>query len=227
MVATDQGIADLCCGIYAYPGEPSVGWSHYEPGGGLTGVCFGVVQADDEDLVIFRGTDNFAEWLDDFDFIAKPTLHSTLNEVHDGFLIGMPGAYTKIKALRRPSKPMRVGGHSLGASRANVLCGLAILDGDVPSGRVVFGEPFTGFASFSDMLSPIPWQSSYCNGDDDGHDLITEVPFPIPPRWPWVRPSPLIHVSQSPPATDHSAFRYHHMQLYRAAPGKRNEGTGG
>lgn len=192
-------------------------WSYFQLGSGFDGVCFGVVQTDESDDVTFRGTADLAEWIDDFDFVEAPIVDPKLGEVHSGFLVGMPDAWQTIKSIRRPGKRLRLYGHSLGASRANVCAGLAILDGDIPDARVVFGEPYTGFASFCNVLKPIRLSASCCNGDEYGHDLVCEIPFPIPPKWPWVRPTSLLHVSESPDPNEHSMFRYHHIQLYDEA----------
>lgn len=219
--ATDQVMADLCCGIYNYPDGNPVAWDAFELGSGTDVVCFGVKYTDDEDLIIFRGTADQAEWFDDFDFVSRPEHDINIGDVHAGFLVGMPEAWEKIKAVRRPGKLMRVGGHSLGAARASVCCALAIREGDTPAGRVVFGEPFPGYQSLCDILAPIPWQSSYCNGDAKGHDLITDVPF-VTLLHPYRRPTPLTHLEVSPAGDDPwLVFRYHHAQLYRDAPGKR------
>ena len=220
---TDQDIADLCCGIYAYPGEAPIAWDYLSEASGFTGVRFGVKYFNNADVFIFRGTYDSAEWTVDLDFIVSPKVDSRLGQVHDGFLLFMPETWVKAKTLRRPGKKLWAGGHSLGAARADVFCGLAILDGDVPTGRVVFGEPYPGFASFCDLLKPIPWQSSYCNEDEGGHDLVTDSPIPSPPRLPFRRPTPLIHLYQAPALGDNGVARYHHMQLYRSAPGKRTK----
>jgi hypothetical protein len=207
----------LCRGTYALFGDPAVAWSYFEPGVGTEGVCFGIVQTDESDDVTFRGTADLAEWFDDFDFVAAPTVNPKLGDVHDGFLLGMPEAWQIIKSKRRPGKLLRLYGHSLGSSRANVCCKMAILDGDVPDARVVCGEPYTGFASFCAGMESIRLSASLCNGDAYGHDLVCEVPFPLPPRWPWIRQTPLLHVSAAPNPDEHSAFRYHHIQLYDQA----------
>lgn len=211
---TDVDLVELCQATYAPPGS-SVAWDHFEPGAGSTGVCWGLKYFRDADVVAFRGTADLPEWFDDFDFVAAPTKHPQLNDVHAGFLIGMDDAWARIRSLRRPWADLVFTGHSLGADRADVACGLAILDGDIPAARVVFGEPYPGFASFCSLLAPIRRQASYCNGDGLGHDMVTEVPFPIRPVWPYARPTPLTSVSASPtdPA-DLDAFRYHHIQLY-------------
>lgn len=206
----------LCRGTYAIPGDPAVAWSYFQPGVGSSGACFGITQTDESDDVTFRGTIDLPEWIDDFDFVSAPTV-SNIGEVHAGFLVGMPEAWSVIKSKRRPDKPLRLYGHSLGAARASVCAKLAILDGDIPDARVVCGEPYTGFASFWNGMDVIRLRASLCNGDEYGHDLICEIPFPIPPKWPWVRGMPLLHVSASPDPDEHSMFRYHHITLYDEA----------
>jgi hypothetical protein len=209
---SDFDFARLCNGIYAYAGDVPVQWDHYS----IEEVFWAYKRLGADDVIIFRGSVTFADWLDDFDFVSNPFAHSELGDVHRGFLVGMPDAWTRIKAVLRPGAPLHVAGHSLGAARATVCAALAINDGIIPQSRVVFGEPQPGFQSFAQKLAPIPHQASYCNGDKDGHDLITEVPFSLP-AWPYVHPTPLTQVSATPdPAIREKwrAFAYHHCPLY-------------
>lgn len=209
----------LCQGIYDYIGDPPPAWSYHHPGVGTDGVCVGGIEIDDSYFVVFRGTADFDEWIDDFDFVAHPQTDPKLGEVHAGFLVGMPEAWELLKAAAiPPGRKLVFTGHSLGAARADVACAMAILDGIMPDARVVAGEPFPGFQSLCDPIKAIRFQASLCNGDAQGHDLITNVPFPKRPFWPYTRPTPLLHVSESPsPGDSWDAFRYHHIQLYNTA----------
>jgi hypothetical protein len=99
------------------------------------------------------------------------------------------------------------------------LCGLSIVAGIVPAGRVVFGEPRPGFQELAHLLASIPESRSYRNGNFASfeHDLITDVPVRIGPLQ-YVHPTRLIEVSALPPADDEwGIFSYHHMQLYAQA----------
>lgn len=210
--------AQLVNASYAYPGDPPYAWDHWEPRtpDGLT-VAFGYAALSDCDAIVFPGTSNPMEWLIDFDFVLKPRTHADLGDVHFGFLVGMELAWLKIEKLLRPSKPLYLLGHSLGAARADVACGFAIRAGVMPEGRIVFGEPYPGFASFCVPLMPIKVQASYCNGDARGHDIVTNVPLRLPPKWAYTRPTPLISVSASPSLQDEAEMgdaAYHHMPLY-------------
>lgn len=213
--------AQLCSDSYAYPGAPPRQWTHWEgrsvnPNDGGT-VAFGYQQYPTEDVFVFPGTSDFGEWMDDFDFVSRPIIHADLGDVHYGFLIGMEEAWTKIAKLWRRGVPGSFLGHSLGAARASVACALAMRAGVLPAARIVFGEPQPGFESFCKILRAIPRQESYCNGDRNGHDLVTDVPFTIPPLWTYSRPIPLTSVSASPGADIRGrwgAFAYHHCPLY-------------
>ena len=103
---TDQDIADLCCGIYAYPGEAPTAWDYLSEASGFTGVRFGVKYFNNADVFIFRGTYDSAEWTVDLDFIVSPKVDSRLGQVHDGFLLFMPETWVKAKTLRRPGKQL-------------------------------------------------------------------------------------------------------------------------
>jgi hypothetical protein len=112
--------------------------------------------------------------------------------------------------------PLFVAGHSLGAGRASILCGLAVVAGLVPVGRVVFGEPRPGFQKLADLIVSIGESRSYRNGKPGTfeHDLVTDVPYRIGP-YQYMHPTSLLDVSALPPPLDEwGIFSYHHMLLY-------------
>jgi hypothetical protein len=129
----------------------------------------------------------------------------------------MPDAWQVIQA--RVGAKVVVAGHSLGAARAAVLCGLMRADGCKALARCVFGEPLPGMSVLAALISDIPGRS-YCNGDAHHHDVVTDVPF-ILPLLKWVRASPLIHVTAEPNQTAvdllGELFSFHHAPLYRQA----------
>ncbi|SIO38681.1 Lipase (class 3) [Bradyrhizobium erythrophlei] len=87
-------------------------------------------------------------------------------------------------------QPVIVTGHSLGAARAAVMCGLMVADGAAPAARVVFGEPKPGLMDFAERIKDVPARS-YRNGDALHHDLVTDVPFSFPPLQ-YVHPTPIV-----------------------------------
>jgi hypothetical protein len=151
--------------------------------------------------------------------LATAFEHETLGPIHQGFGLGMDRCWARIKAQTKG--PWIVGGHSLGAGRADVLTGLMVEDGCPPLARVVFGEPKPGFKRLADYISGIPGRS-YRNGNPQHHDLVTDVPLTFPPE-EYVHPTPLIEVDCEPDAAvveRWGAFRYHHMPLYAGALAK-------
>lgn len=210
---SDAEIASLCAGIY----DPKAGLflAHYDDGTDADGVCWGVHEADDASVVVFRGSVSVLDWMRDFNAWADPFHHDDLGPVHPGFLSGVRTVERELLTLVPKDQPIVVAGHSLGAARASVLSGLLTIDKRPPVARVVFGEPRPGFQQLADILKSVPGRS-YRNGDGRDHDLITDVPFAIPPLEAYVHPTPLTDVS-APPAgvfASYGMFAYHHIELY-------------
>src|SRR5579859_421945 len=137
---TDHDLAQIQLAIYAdAPPSPDY-WSHL----GTGDMVYGIRRAEyaehgSVDVICFRGSVTFKDWLLDFAAFADPFIHSGLGPVHPGFYAGMDIAWQQIRAISRA--PRIVIGHSLGAARAAVLTGLMVLDGQAPVQRVVWGEP--------------------------------------------------------------------------------------
>jgi hypothetical protein len=217
-IPPDRDIAALCLGIYA--GTSAVAWNHFDSGEDSDQICWGVKVVDGCDIVVLRGSITFVDWQRDFDVWANPFGHAKIGPVHPGFLLGLDQVLQEYQAFRGSgTNKLVVAGHSLGAGRASILCGLAIVAGLVPAGRVVFGEPCPGFPPLAQLLSSIPDSRSYRNGKFGtfAHDLITDVPVNVGPLQ-YVHPTPLIDVEALPPPEDlWGVFSFHHMQLYAQA----------
>ncbi len=89
MPITDKDVADLCLGIYAYPGSPPVTWDRFDDGEDSDQICWGVKIIDGCDILVFRGSATFEDWRRDFDVWANPFVHSKIGPVHPGFLLGL------------------------------------------------------------------------------------------------------------------------------------------
>jgi hypothetical protein len=209
-VISDKDLATLCGAIYAGSADA---WDHFDPGADDDAVCWALKKLDGYDAVVFRGSDTFKDWIRDLRAAPIPT---RLGQVHAGFYAGMEKTWAEIRAMQ--SQPLIVTGHSLGAARAGVLCGLAILDGTTPAARVVFGEPKPGFADLAKITDAAPGRS-YRNGDHRHHDVVTDVPFSFPP-FEYVHPTPIIPVTDVPTGDIFARlglFAWHHIAHYEAA----------
>ena len=209
MIPSDALCASLCEATYS-PTASIEQWDHFDPGL-IDGVCWGLKRIDGFDIIALRGSAIFQDWVRDLR--AGPML-TRIGHVHEGFHQGMEQAWTDIRGVLK--QPVIITGHSLGAARASILTALMIVDGTIPVARVVFGEPKPGFADHAKIVVSVPGRS-YRNGDGIHHDLVTDVPFSFPPL-EYTRASPIIPVSDPPPADDQwGAFSYHHIQLYFGA----------
>ena len=190
-------------------------WDHQIP---VNGAYAAIKRVAGIDYVMFRGSCTFMDWVEDFADAAIPYNDPLLGPVH-------PGARTAVLEIKDPIDDL-VGehvvfvGHSLGALHAGIAAGYRVKAGKPVDGLVLFGEPRPGGPELSAILKNIPIQS-YRNADGNGHDRVTDVPFPIPniAQYDHLR-EPLIDCCRSPAALDPwGFFRYHHLKLYSLAFG--------
>jgi hypothetical protein len=208
MQPTDADLARLCAAIYGR--APVVEWDHFDQGDD-DGVCWAVKSLPGFDVVVFRGSAIFEDWIRDFR--AAP-VRTRVGHVHAGFYAGLEHVLGDLRPIL--SQPAILTGHSLGAARASIVTALLVADGIAPASRIVFGEPKPGFADFGAIVAGVAGRS-YRNGDELHHDLVTDVPFTVPP-FAYTRPTPIIPVRAEPPPDDRwGAFSYHHIELYEAA----------
>lgn len=205
---TNLRAAQLCAAIYTTPTDFPI----YDAGED-DGVCWALSREDDVDVVVLRGSVTFRDWLRDFLAVANPYASRRLGPVHAGFYLGLDNAWTDIKPMLRKGAPLVLTGHSLGAARASILTGVAILDSMPPAARIVFGEPKPGFQQLGDFIGPVPaW--SFRNGNGSHHDLVTDVPFTLPPV-DYVHPTKLFSVCAEPePIHELGIFAWHSIALY-------------
>lgn len=208
---TDRDLARIQAGVYERNDESHIGWDDFERGDGDSGICWGCKVVGGVSVIALRGSVTFVDWIRDLWAFAPPFQHGVLGPVHPGFFCGMAVAWDQIR--KRTKGPRVVIGHSLGAARAAVLCGLMVLDHEIPLARVVWGEPKPGFRKLADLIRSIPGRS-YRNGDGGRHhDLVTDVPLSFPPE-EYVRCGKLIDVQQVPTDWSWGMFSWHSMSLY-------------
>jgi hypothetical protein len=213
---SNTDLINLCAQIYS----DDIGakdWDHLDLGVD-DGVFWAVKKFTDCIAIVFRGSTTVGDWI--HDFLAAPVL-TELGWVHGGFYLGTDKMWSELRTMLTPGVPVAVAGHSLGASHANICCGHMIKAGIIPAKRVVVGEPKPGMQDFCGKLKVIPSSLSFVNGSGHRHDLVTDVPFSIPPALPFTRPTPLIPVTAMPTGNvwerDVDPFAWHHVQLYQAA----------
>lgn len=214
---TDAQIASQLSALYDYTKSPSdtMPFDYLDSGVGPRGICWALKRVDGVDYVLFRGSATPWDWFKDLLAVADPYIHESFGAVHQGFALGMDRCWRDIKA--HTTGPYVVAGHSLGAARATYLCGLMLESMVMPLRRVVFGEPKVGFQMFSDIVAVVP-AKSYRNGDDEHHDLVTDVPFRIPPFLLYTHPTPLTNVCCQPETgSRRDLFAWHHMGMYEQA----------
>jgi hypothetical protein len=215
---SDTEIAQLLVNLYSGP----AGFDFYESGAGDSGICWALKCTPEADVVLLRGSKTLQDWFRDLIALASPWHHPVFGPVHPGFSIGMDRACDEIMSHLRELVPVIICGHSLGAGRAAILTALMIERGELPLARVAFGEPKPGFQQLADYIAKVPGRS-YRNGAGVHHDMVTDVPFKIPPEL-YERPTPLIDVSEPPAsvlAIEFDPFAFHHMPLYAAALAKQ------
>ena len=206
---TDRDLANIMVGCYAYDGVAyPFDILHTE-----NDVYVGIKHFPDVDVVCFRGSVTFEDWVRDAIAVAPPCEHCVLGPIHEGASLGIENVWKFFRPNLRPG--FAVIGHSLGAMRADIFSGFAVVDGCTPSLYVRWGEPRPGFQKLADILKDVPGRS-YRNIGRHGHDYVTDVPFEFGP-FQYVHPQPLLDVTAEPASDDHGTFAYHHMPLYRDA----------
>lgn len=109
--------------------------------------------------------------------------------------------------------PIYIIGHSLGAAEASLYAWSRINRRLPVAGVYLFGCPRPGNSVISTTLSRVPVRS-VCNG----RDLVTRVPFDLPPLESYANAAPFEMGNAPPPAGDTwGLFAWHHSELYAQA----------
>jgi hypothetical protein len=211
---SDLTLANLCAALY----HTDENWMHYDDGADSDGVCWAVKDIGDISVIVLRGSVVAEDWRRDFQAFVSPFSHDDLGPVHPGFLSGMRTVQREVDELIPiGGNKIIITGHSLGAARASILTGLLQLTtrrSDVIR-RVVFGEPRPGFQHLADIVSEVSGVS-YRNVANGSHDVVTDVPFSVPPE-NYVHPTPLTDASAAPDGdlvNKWGPFALHHIGLY-------------
>ena len=206
---TDKDLAQLQLGIY---GTIPIAWDYITPL--MDRVVWAAKLASDGVTdIVFRGSKNLTDWLCDVNTLSTVNVPG-MGRVHPGFYDSMEWVWSDIQV--RTQAPRRFSGHSLGAARATILTGIAVLDKQAPVARVCWGEPKSGFAELAALIGSVPARS-YRNGDSRGsrhHDPVTDVPCFLP-NYEYVHAATLTDVCVPPVGKpEWDLLAYHNMGLY-------------
>ncbi len=179
--------ARLVVSLYDYADGEQFAWDHQATVSNDAGVFYGLKRVGGITYVVFRGTDTPIDFVRDAE--AYTAYDPDLGSVYAGFLRDMRATASYI--LSRCYDPLVVVGHSLGAMRANVFCGLAKIKGAEIIRRVTFGEPWGCGQHLANLIADIP-AAAYCAISGEDRDPVTELPPQIGPIFDYFRPSPLI-----------------------------------
>lgn len=116
--------ARLCRGIYAYPSDPPTAWDRRSS---TAGIEWGIKFDGRRAFVVFRGSESILDWLRDLVGFAPSVDAGDFGQMWGGFLIGMEYAWADIAPLVKGRDELVITGHSLGAARADVAAGYALL----------------------------------------------------------------------------------------------------
>ena len=211
---TTEQICDQYSWLYTSLSVPGSTWDHLI---NVDGAYAGIKRVGDTDYVMFRGSTTFIDWIEDFAHFALPYPDPVLGGVHPGFRLGVIAVKDQIDALVG-DKVVCVG-HSLGAGHAQLYAGYRLVGSKPVEQIVVFGSPRPGCSILSHLLAPVPL-TSYRNTDDEGFDMVTKVPFSVPPMINYMQARGFTDVKSTPNPNDPwLVFKYHHFGLYCKALG--------
>lgn len=123
-------------------------------------------------IMSFRGTDNFKEWLSDFDIYPLQELKTIHQGFYDGWIFFKTIIDKYIKSY--DGRPLFTTGHSRGAALA-VLCARHLAKNREVSGlsNIVYGCPRIGDKKFRDEYNKLPIDTTRV---ENGYDIIIGAP---------------------------------------------------
>lgn len=114
----------LCRGVYAYPGDEPIVWDRRQC---TAGVEWGIKFEGQRAYVVFEGSRAILDWIRDLIGFAPSVNHALFGPMWGGFVIGMEYVWADIKPLVANIDEIIFTGHSLGAARADIAAGYAII----------------------------------------------------------------------------------------------------
>jgi hypothetical protein len=177
IIPTDVELVDYAAATYAPGGTPFIN----DLG---SSVCVYLsTRPDGLNIIAIEGTHNVYGWV--LDFLAtrmtdqEGVNHPTLGFVHSGFYLAARSMIDRLDAVAAKG-PYAICGHSLGAALALLLGGMLIDDGVPPVKIGAFAPPRVGGSQFVKVVTSVPF-CAYAFGDDP----VPNIPFTIPPDFPY------------------------------------------
>ncbi len=205
----DRELARVARALYNYDERtPDDYFNHLLPhDGGYVGVKDA---GNGETVECWRGSTTLIDWIEDFR--ALPEYDAELGgTLHSGFSRGVNSVAAALDKVS--PHPTYVIGHSLGGGHAAIRAARLIVRGRVPLKTTLWGCPRPGFQRLADILARHP-VNSYRNRDD----MVTKVPFYVPPNLLYVDAAPFLQTDVAPAAFDlWGPLRDHHFYLYNTA----------
>jgi hypothetical protein len=133
-----------------------------------------IVSVDDATVVVFRGTDDLADWFTNLDVHSCSTVHGAF---HRGFYNAYESLKSQIVDPLTEASPANlwITGHSLGGALA-VVCAYDLIDNHTLDvrGVITFGQPMIARNTAADYLDEL-LEGRYVRFVN-GRDIVTRIP---------------------------------------------------
>ena len=106
------------------PSDEPITWDQRQC---TAGVEWGITFDGSRAYVVFEGSKFILDWVRDLVGFAPSVNHATFGPMWGGFVIGMEYVWAGIKPLVADANEIIFTGHSLGAARADIAAGYAII----------------------------------------------------------------------------------------------------
>jgi predicted lipase len=135
-----------------------------------------VANHEDFTWIVFRGTDEWRDWLDN---VNVPAIDHPLGRVHRGFQLALDDIWPAIlgvvkKYHKKRRRPIWITGHSLGGALATVAAADLIHQDRPFYGVYTFGQPRCGDRQFSRFFN-VEAKSRYFRFQNN-NDIVSRIP---------------------------------------------------
>jgi len=129
----------------------------------------GVKVVGDCDVVVFRGSKTFEDWLPDFDVLANPFVHSKISPVHRGFL-GLDQVFQEYQQYHQQGsgKLLVCRPFARRPARFDLFCACDPWPASFPPGGSYSASHVRDFGPLATLISSIKEGRGYRNGNFAG-----------------------------------------------------------